>query len=125
MSAELIMFVCAARTHDDLDVRRAARPQIRMFLHGEGLVYPEVHTLRRPELGSEGCAHHSRGKGHHLVFLPNPYESMQFLIDRGIDMTIKDYRWDATALGWARVAAQDEKMAQWLEEAERQREERR
>ena len=31
---------------------------------------------------------------HHLVFLPNPYESMQFLIDRGIDMTIKDYRWD-------------------------------
>ena len=59
---------------------------------------------------------------HHLVFLPNPYESMQFLIDRGIDMTIKDYRWNATAQGWARYAAKDEKMAQWLEEAERQRE---
>jgi hypothetical protein len=59
---------------------------------------------------------------HHLVFLPNPYESMRFLIDRGIDMTIRDYRWDATALGWARVAAKDVKMAQWLEEAERQRE---
>ena len=39
---------------------------------------------------------------HHLVFLPNPYESMQFLIDRGIDMTIKDYRWNSTAAGWAR-----------------------
>ena len=59
---------------------------------------------------------------HHLVFLPNPYESMQFLIDRGIDMTIKDYRWDSNAAGWARYGNNDEKMAQWLEEAERQRE---
>jgi hypothetical protein len=47
---------------------------------------------------------------------------MQFLIDRGIDMTIKDYRWNATAQGWARYAANDETMAQWLEDAERQRE---
>jgi hypothetical protein len=62
---------------------------------------------------------------HHLVFLPNPYESMRFLIDRGIDMTIKDYRWDSNAAGWARHGSNDEKMAQWLEEAERQREARR
>jgi hypothetical protein len=59
---------------------------------------------------------------HHLVFLPNPYKSMRFLIDRGIDMTIKDYRWNSTALGWARYGNNDEKMAQWLEQAERQRE---
>jgi hypothetical protein len=59
---------------------------------------------------------------HSLVFLPNPYESMQYLIDRGIDMTIKDYRWDSNAVGWARYGNNDEKMAQWLEEAERQRE---
>ena len=62
---------------------------------------------------------------HHLVFLPNPYESMQFLIDRGIDMTIKDYRWDSNAAGWARYGYNDEKMAQWLEDAERLREPKR
>jgi hypothetical protein len=62
---------------------------------------------------------------HHLVFLPGPYERMQFLIDRGIDLTIKDYRWGSTAAGWARHALRDEKMAQWLEAAERQRELRR
>ena len=54
---------------------------------------------------------------HHLVFLPDPYESMRFLIDRGIDMTIKDYRWNSTAQGWAFHALNDRKMAQWLEEA--------
>jgi hypothetical protein len=47
---------------------------------------------------------------------------MQFLIDRGIDMTIKDYRRDSNAVGWARYGKSDEKMAQWLGEAERQRE---
>jgi len=44
---------------------------------------------------------------------------MQFLIDRGIDMTIKDYRWNSTAQGWARYAANDEELARWLEEAQR------
>jgi hypothetical protein len=58
---------------------------------------------------------------HELVFHAN-YKSMQFLIDRGVDMTILDYRWNATAQGWARYAANDEKMAQWLEDAQRRRE---
>jgi hypothetical protein len=58
---------------------------------------------------------------HELVFHGN-YEAMQFVIDRGIDMTIRDHRWNATAQGWALHAAKDEKMAQWLEAAERQRE---
>jgi hypothetical protein len=50
---------------------------------------------------------------------------MRFLIDRGIDMTITDYRWHSTAQGWAWHGKGDEMMAQWLEDAERQREERR
>jgi hypothetical protein len=37
-------------------------------------------------------------------------------------MTIKDYRWESNAAGWAHYGYNDEKMAQWLEEAERQRE---
>jgi hypothetical protein len=59
---------------------------------------------------------------HHLVFLKDSYESMQFLIDRGIDLTIKDYRWNSDAAGWARYGNNDEKMAEWLEEAQRRRE---
>ena len=58
---------------------------------------------------------------HELVWHRN-YEAMQFLIDRGIDMTIKDYRWNSTARGWAQYAAADGKLAHWLEEAERRRE---
>jgi hypothetical protein len=46
------------------------------------------------------------------------YESAQFLIDRGIDMTIRDYRWDATAEGWAHHAAKDKNMAEFLARAE-------
>jgi hypothetical protein len=61
---------------------------------------------------------------HHLVF-QDDYESMRFLIDRGIDMTIRDYRWNSTAQGWALYGKKDHKMAQWLEDAERQREPRR
>jgi len=43
------------------------------------------------------------------------------MIDRRIDMTIDDYCWNSTAQGWARYGKNDEKMAQWLEHAERQR----
>jgi hypothetical protein len=57
---------------------------------------------------------------HELVWYKN-YEAMQFLIDRGIDMTVLDYRWGATAVGWAAVAAKDEEMAQWMRDAKLRR----
>jgi hypothetical protein len=75
---------------------------------------------RGADINTNWNSHEPASILHSLVFLPNPYESMQFLIDRGIDMTIKDYRWSSTAAGWARHGYNDEKMAQWLEEAERQ-----
>jgi hypothetical protein len=77
---------------------------------------------RGADINTNWNSHEPASILHQLVFLPDSYESMQFLIDRGIDMTIKDYRWDSTATGWARYGNNDEKMAQWLEEAERQRE---
>jgi hypothetical protein len=49
------------------------------------------------------------------------YDAAQFLISHGIDMTILDYRWNATAEGWALHAAKDKKMAEFLALAERAR----
>jgi hypothetical protein len=57
----------------------------------------------------------------HELVVHEDYAGMQFLIDRGIDMTIRDYRWKGTAQGWAYYAANNEKMAQWLGEAEQRR----
>ena len=73
------------------------------------------------DINTNWSSHEPASILHELVFHKN-YPAMQFLVDRGIDMTIKDYRWDATAQGWARHAAHDEKMAQWLGEAQQRRE---
>lgn len=65
------------------------------------------------DINTNWSSHEPASILHELVWHKN-YEAMQFLIDRGIDMTIHDSRWHATAVGWASVAAQDEKMAQWM-----------
>ena len=75
------------------------------------------------DINTNWSSHEPASILHELVF-HGDYEAMQFLIERGIDMTIKDYRWGSTAQGWALYAAKDERMAQWLENAERQREPR-
>jgi len=72
------------------------------------------------DINTRWSSHEPASILHELVFHEN-YAAMQFLIDRGIDMTIKDYRWGGTAQGWAYHAAKNEKMAQWLGEAERKR----
>jgi hypothetical protein len=41
-------------------------------------------------------------------------DAVRFLIDHGADLTIKDYRYHATAEGWARHAAHNEPMADLL-----------
>jgi hypothetical protein len=69
------------------------------------------------DINTRWSSHEPASILHELVFHGN-YIAMQFLIDRGIDMTIRDHRWNATAQGWAMSAAKDEKMARWLEAAE-------
>ena len=73
------------------------------------------------DINTKWSSHEPASILHHLVFEDN-YESMQFLIDRGIDLTVEDYRWNSTARGWALHGKGDQKMAQWLAEAERRRE---
>jgi hypothetical protein len=73
------------------------------------------------DINTNWSSHEPASILHELVWFKN-YEAMQFLIDRGIDMTIVDYRWGGTAEGWAYHAARDEKMAQWLAEAQQRQE---
>jgi len=54
----------------------------------------------------------------HECAIRGNYETAQFLIDHGIDMTVRDHRWNATAEGWARHAARDKNMAEFLARAE-------
>jgi len=75
---------------------------------------------RGADINTRWNSHEPASLLHHLVF-NGTYESMQFVIDRGIDMTIRDYRWNSTAAGWAAHARNDAKMAQWLAEAEERR----
>src|SRR2546429_6711420 len=73
------------------------------------------------DINTNWSSHEPASILHELVYFHKNYEAMQFLIDRGIDMTIVDYRWGGTAQGWAYHAAKDEKMAQWLGEAQQRR----
>ena len=68
------------------------------------------------DINTRWSSHEPASILHELVWYKNR-EAMQFLIDRGIDMTIHDYRWNSTAEGWARYAANDEELATWLAEA--------
>jgi hypothetical protein len=51
---------------------------------------------------------------HELAGSYENYPAMEFLVERGIDMTRLDYRWEATAEGWARYAANNPRVADWL-----------
>lgn len=52
---------------------------------------------RGANVNTDWNSHEPASLLHFLVFQPNLYEAMQYLIDRGIDMTIRDYRWSSNA----------------------------
>ena len=68
------------------------------------------------DINTRWSSHEPASILHELVWYKNR-DAMQFLIDRGIDMTIHDYRWNSTAEGWARYAAEDEELATWMADA--------
>jgi hypothetical protein len=72
------------------------------------------------DINTDWSTHEPAGMLHECAVRGN-YDAARFLIDRGIDMTRLDYRWNATAQGWARYAANDEQMADFLAAAERQK----
>lgn len=74
---------------------------------------------RGADINTNWNSHEPASILHHLVFLHRYHASMQFLIDRGIDMSTRDYRWNSTAQEWARHAMKDQELAQWMEEAQR------
>ena len=74
---------------------------------------------RRADINTRWGSQEPASLLHHLIS-NGTYESMQFVIGRGIDVTIKDYRWGGTAQGWAYYANKDRNMARWLA-TERQR----
>jgi hypothetical protein len=75
------------------------------------------------DINTRWSSHEPASILHELVFRED-YEAMQFLIDRGIDMTIEDYRWGGTVQDWADRAAKNERMVDFLAVAERKQKER-
>ncbi len=57
----------------------------------------------------------------HECALQGNRAAAEFLIERGIDLSLEDHRWGATAEGWARHAAEDDAMARLLADARKAR----
>lgn len=72
------------------------------------------------DINTNWATHEPASILHECVAQAN-YNAARFLVEHGIDLTIRDHRWNATAAGWAWVAAKDEKMTQFLTDAEERR----
>jgi ankyrin repeat protein len=86
------------------------RFEIAEFLLGHGANINTTWSTHEPASILHECAVHGNR------------EAAKFLVDHGIDLTIRDYRWNGTAWGWAYYAANDKEMANFLGEAQARRE---
>jgi hypothetical protein len=57
----------------------------------------------------------------HEAAIQGNEDAVRFLIDHGADLTMTDYRYQSTAEGWARYGSRDERMADVLAAAARER----
>jgi hypothetical protein len=71
---------------------------------------------RGANIDTDWSTHEPAGILHECAVHGN-YETAQFLIDHGVDLARRDYRWNGTAEGWAYYAANDERMAELLARA--------
>ena len=100
----------AAKVQQVLDVALAwacvnKKFEVATFLIAHGANINTDWSTHEPASILHECALHGR------------YEAAEFLITNGIDLDLRDYRWNATAEGWAYNAARDEKMTDLLAEA--------
>jgi ankyrin repeat protein len=70
------------------------------------------------DINAEWSLHEPATILHHLAF-SGKLEMVQFLVERGADTSIKDFRYQADALGWAKYNGQDQVVA-YLEQVTKQ-----
>src|SRR5207244_8175074 len=97
----------AGRRHDVLDGSLAWAVLTRHFEIASCLLE------RGADINTNWSTHEPASILHECAIQGNE-DAVRFLIDHGADLTIKDYRYHATAEGWARHAARNERMADLL-----------
>jgi len=86
------------------------RFEIAEFLLGHGASIDSTWSTHEPASILHECA------------VQRNHQAAKFLVDHGIDLTIRDYRWNGTAQSWALYAANDAELANFLGAAQARRE---
>jgi ankyrin repeat protein len=68
---------------------------------------------RGADINTDWATHEPASILHEAAIQGNE-DAVRFLIDHGADLTMKDYRYQSTAEGWARYGSHDEQMAELL-----------